>query len=56
LLRWFALPLAISAGLFGADFDWGLPKGFPRPAVPPGNRMSAVKVELGRYLFYEFSA
>src|SRR5262249_26905534 len=33
--------------------DWNLPKGFPRPAVPPDNPMSAVKVELGRFLFYD---
>jgi cytochrome c peroxidase len=36
-----------------ADFDWRLPAGFPRPPVPPDNRMSASKVELGRYLFYD---
>ncbi len=39
--------------LAGADFEWNLPKGFPRPAVPADNPMSAVKVELGRYLFYD---
>jgi len=39
--------------LLSADFDWNLPKGFPRPVVPAGNPMSAVKVELGRYLFYD---
>ena len=53
LLRRFALAIAFSAGLFAADFDWNLPKGFPRPAVPSGNPMSAAKVELGRYLFYD---
>jgi len=53
LLRLLALAIAISAGLFGADFDWNLPKGFPRPAVPPANPMSAEKVKLGRYLFYD---
>jgi cytochrome c peroxidase len=37
----------------GADFQWNLPKGFPRPAVPAGNPMTAAKVELGRYLFYD---
>jgi len=37
----------------GADFDWNLPKGFPRPATPADNPMSAAKVELGRYLFYD---
>jgi cytochrome c peroxidase len=53
LLRWFALALTIYTGLFGADFDWNLPKGFPRAAVPPGSPMNAAKVELGRYLFYD---
>jgi cytochrome c peroxidase len=47
------LALTISACLFGAGFDWNLPNGFPRPAVPGGNPMSAAKVELGRYLFYD---
>ena len=36
-----------------ADFDWNLPKGFPRPAVPRNNAMTGAKVELGRYLFYD---
>ncbi len=36
-----------------ADFEWNLPKGFPRPPVPAGNPMSAAVVELGRYLFYD---
>jgi cytochrome c peroxidase len=36
-----------------ADFDWRIPPGFPKPVVPPDNPMSAVKVELGRYLFYD---
>jgi cytochrome c peroxidase len=47
------LTLAIAAGLCAADFEWSLPKGFPRPAVPSSNRMSAAKVELGRHLFYD---
>ncbi len=37
----------------GGGFDWNLPEGFPRPAVPADNPMSAAKVELGRYLFYD---
>jgi cytochrome c peroxidase len=45
--------LAIAASLMGADFDWNLPRGFPRPLVPADNPMSAAKVELGRYLFYD---
>lgn len=34
-------------------YDWKLPAGFPEPAVPAGNPMSAAKVELGRHLFYD---
>ena len=45
--------LICAAQLMSADFDWQLPKGFPRPAVPPGNAMTAAKVELGRHLFYD---
>jgi cytochrome c peroxidase len=30
-----------------------LPKGFPKPHVPPDNPMTVPKVELGRYLFYD---
>jgi cytochrome c peroxidase len=43
----------------GGDVDaapayaWQLPPGFPVPAVPPTNPMSAEKVELGRRLFYD---
>lgn len=36
-----------------AAFEWHLPPGFPEPAVPADNPMSAAKVELGRYLFYD---
>jgi cytochrome c peroxidase len=35
------------------SYQWDLPKGFPKPSVPVDNPMSAVKVELGRYLFYD---
>jgi cytochrome c peroxidase len=34
-------------------YDWHLPRGFPVPAVPPDNPMSADKVALGRRLFFE---
>ncbi len=34
-------------------YEWKLPPGFPRPKVPADNPMSDVKVELGRYLFYD---
>jgi cytochrome c peroxidase len=35
------------------DFEWRLPPGFPRPAVPADNPMSIAKVELGRRLFFD---
>ena len=35
------------------EYSWNLPKGFPKPHVPAGNPMTAAKVELGRYLFYD---
>ena len=35
------------------DYQWSLPKGFPTPYVPADNPMTAAKVELGRYLFYD---
>jgi cytochrome c peroxidase len=48
--------LAIAATLVSAqppDYEWNLPKGFPKPHVPDDNPMSAARVELGRYLFYD---
>jgi cytochrome c peroxidase len=37
----------------GGDYQWDLPKGFPKPRVPADNPMSEAKVRLGRYLFYD---
>lgn len=34
-------------------WTWALPAGFPTPVVPVDNPMSAEKVTLGRYLFYD---
>ena len=34
-------------------YQWHLPPGFPRPAVPANNPMSDEKVALGRRLFFE---
>ena len=34
-----------------AGFEWQLPRGFPEPAVPADNPMSAAKVALGAWLF-----
>jgi cytochrome c peroxidase len=35
------------------NYEWRLPPGFPRPAVPLDNPMSDAKVALGRRLFFE---
>ncbi len=45
--------LAAVMALSAAEWEWKLPPGFPRPAVPAENPMSAAKVELGRHLFYD---
>lgn len=43
----------LAAAPAAKPFTWTLPLGFPEPAVPEDNPMSAAKVALGRYLFYE---
>jgi len=53
LLRTIIFGVAFAACLLGADFDFHVPPGFPRPFVPADNAMTAAKVELGRYLFYD---
>jgi cytochrome c peroxidase len=40
-------------GIPPSTYEWRLPPGFPRPAVPADNPMSAAKVALGRRLFFE---
>jgi len=35
------------------SYEWHLPRGFPTPAMPADNPMSAEKVALGRRLFFE---
>ena len=59
---WRKLQLAASASaafFFCAPFAlaqsyrWDLPAGFPKPKIPADNPMTAAKVELGRYLFYD---
>jgi len=44
---------AVSAETDPGGYTWNLPKGFPKPYVPADNPMTAAKVELGRYLFYD---
>jgi cytochrome c peroxidase len=49
--------LAAISAAYGADdskvYEWHLPPGFPRPAVPADNPMSVEKVALGQRLFSE---
>jgi cytochrome c peroxidase len=47
-----AAPAATAAPSPGS-YVWQLPRGFPTPAVPADNPMSAAKVALGRRLFFE---
>ena len=49
----FAICAFACSALAGTVYQWDLPRGFPVPRVPVDNPMSAVKVELGRYLFYD---
>ena len=44
---------AASAAPERTAWTWTLPKGFPTPRVPANNPMSAAKVDLGRFLFYD---
>lgn len=55
------IPLALLASALIAvilwpldgEFEWALPKEYPRPVVPGDNAMSRAKVELGRWLFFD---
>ena len=49
---WFCLAVAL-IGRAQTPYRWDLPPGFPKPRVPIDNPMTATKVELGRYLFYD---
>jgi cytochrome c peroxidase len=46
-----ALAFLCTAAHAAGDFEWRLPRGFPEPAVPADNPMSAAKVALGARLF-----
>jgi len=43
--------MSFSAPVPAAEYAWQLPRGFPEPAVPADNPMSAAKVGLGARLF-----
>ena len=47
------LPAASAGAAAPEGYAWHLPRGFPRPAVPADNPMSAERVALGRRLFFE---
>jgi cytochrome c peroxidase len=50
----FAIALSLSQAIASpSDFHWNIPTKVPPPIAPENNPMSAEKVELGRYLFYE---
>ncbi len=53
-LTGFAL-LVVGTWLWMADrgYEWSIDPTLPLPSVPPDNPMSEVKVELGRWLFYD---
>jgi cytochrome c peroxidase len=55
LLAAFVVFSAVAWTNASADqpYAWHLPHGFPAPRVPATNPMSAEKVALGRYLFYD---
>ncbi|CAN5214666.1 di-heme enzyme [soil metagenome] len=54
-VRGILLALACTAGVAARlpDWRWALPAGVARPLLPPDNPMTAVRVELGRRLFYD---
>lgn len=51
--------LLLAGGIFACSepvvtpYQWQIPPDFPKPTVPEANPMSAAKVELGRFLFYD---
>jgi cytochrome c peroxidase len=53
-VAWAAGPTAAAPATDATPaFAWQLPRGFPTPAVPADNPMSAAKVALGQRLFFE---
>lgn len=47
------MALHLSSCRSSAQWEWRLPAGFPPPRIPGDNPMSAAKVKLGRFLFYD---
>jgi cytochrome c peroxidase len=46
-------PEVVASNAADTPYTWDLPPGFPLPAVPEDNPMTAAKVELGRHLFHD---
>lgn len=51
IAAWAVLAAMAATMARAAEFRWQLPAGFPEPAVPADNPMSAAKVDLGSRLF-----
>jgi len=49
----FAAPQTAGARAGADEYQWKLPKGFPKPRVPADNPMTPAKVYLGTLLFYD---
>ena len=49
----FAAPQTAVARVGADEYQWKLPKGFPKPRVPADNPMTPAKVYLGAFLFYD---
>jgi cytochrome c peroxidase len=43
----------VSFAARAGEYQWKLPKGFPKPRVPADNPMTPAKVYLGTFLFYD---
>jgi cytochrome c peroxidase len=49
----FAVAQTAGAPVGASEYQWKLPKGFPKPRVPADNPMTPAKVYLGTFLFYD---
>jgi cytochrome c peroxidase len=49
----FAVPQTAGARAGADEYQWKLPKDFPKPRVPADNPMTPAKVYLGTFLFYD---
>jgi len=52
-IAWLAASMLVAGARNISQYDWKLPPWAAPPVVPPDNPMTAQKVELGRFLFYD---